>query len=273
MRRILLATALAAASIAVPTATGSVAEAQTTTSSNPWNVTVVRFAPGTTRAQMYTTVRNSGGVVATDLSQINALAVVSTNKAFRTDVKASSRVRACGWTRWSDPRRRRPALADGRQQHAPDRAPRHRPGPGPVPRRDVVPGGDEPRGHPAVGRQPDGRPRRLGEDARRPHRPRRRDRLRAGRLAQGAGSQLRQAELREHDPVQRPDPAVRPGSRPEGLLLDRHRGPRHLGRQPDRRCRQRVRLQRGGAQRPGDGVQGVVHDARRWSDHAGSSTA
>ena len=93
MRRILLATALAAASIAVPTATGSVAEAQTTTS-NPWKVTVVRFAPGTTRAQMYTTVKNSGGVVATDLSKINALAVVSTNKAFRTDVKANPRVRA-----------------------------------------------------------------------------------------------------------------------------------------------------------------------------------
>ena len=94
VRRVLLATALAAVSIAVPTATSSVAAAPTTTSSNPWNVSVVRFAPGTTRAQMYTTVKNSGGVVTTDLSQINALAVVSTNKAFRTDVKANARVRA-----------------------------------------------------------------------------------------------------------------------------------------------------------------------------------
>ncbi len=94
MRRVLLATALAAASIAVPTATSSVAAAPTTKSSNPWNVSVVRFAPGTTRAQMYTTVKNSGGVVTTDLSRINALAVVSTNKAFRTDVKANARVRA-----------------------------------------------------------------------------------------------------------------------------------------------------------------------------------
>src|SRR3954451_18761173 len=93
VRRILLAVALATASIAVPTATGSVAGAQATASSNPWNVTVVRFAPGTTRTQMYTTVKNSGGVVATDLSQINALAVVSTNKSFRADVKASTRVR------------------------------------------------------------------------------------------------------------------------------------------------------------------------------------
>ena len=93
MRRVLLATALAAASIAVPTATGSVAEAQTTTSSNPWNVTVVRFDPAR-RVPVSRRVKNSGGVVATDLSRINALAVVSTNKTFRTDVKASCRVRA-----------------------------------------------------------------------------------------------------------------------------------------------------------------------------------
>lgn len=92
MRRFLLASALAAASIGVPAMAGTVAEASPAASGNPWNVTVVRFDPGTTRAQMYAAVKASGGVVTTDLSKIGALAAVSTNKSFRSTMKGNARV-------------------------------------------------------------------------------------------------------------------------------------------------------------------------------------
>jgi subtilisin family serine protease len=49
---------------------------------NPFGVTMVRFAPGTTPAQMRATVAAAGGVVVTDLSAIHALAVVSRAKSF-----------------------------------------------------------------------------------------------------------------------------------------------------------------------------------------------
>ena len=49
---------------------------------NPFGVTVVRFAHGTTPAQMRSAVTASGGVVVGDLSAIDALAVVPTSTGF-----------------------------------------------------------------------------------------------------------------------------------------------------------------------------------------------
>ncbi|GCD88245.1 serine protease [Nocardioides sp. LS1] len=100
MRRFLLASAIAVAAIGMPAAATTVAQAQPTSSTNPWNVTVVRFAPGTTRDQMYAAVKASGGVVTTDLSKIGALAVVSTNGAFRSDVKGNSKVKSVWLDKW-----------------------------------------------------------------------------------------------------------------------------------------------------------------------------
>jgi subtilisin family serine protease len=65
---------------------------------NPWNVQVVRFAPGTTRDQMLAAVQAGGGQVASDLSRIGALAVVSTDKAFAAKARGNRAVRSV----WAD---------------------------------------------------------------------------------------------------------------------------------------------------------------------------
>jgi lantibiotic leader peptide-processing serine protease len=50
--------------------------------SNPFGITVVRFAPGTTPAQMRSAVSSAGGAVVTDLSRIGALAAVPRTDGF-----------------------------------------------------------------------------------------------------------------------------------------------------------------------------------------------
>src|SRR6476646_7308713 len=59
-----------------------------TAAGNPFGVTVVRFSPGSTPAQMRAAVTASGGVVVGDLSAIGALAVVPASAGFDSRVSA-----------------------------------------------------------------------------------------------------------------------------------------------------------------------------------------
>ena len=59
---------------------------------NPFGVTVVRFAPGTTSAQMRSSVAAAGGVVVDDLSAIRALAVVPRSSGFGARLAADRSV-------------------------------------------------------------------------------------------------------------------------------------------------------------------------------------
>jgi subtilisin family serine protease len=59
---------------------------------NPFGVTVVRFTPETTPAQMRAAVTAAGGVVVADLSQIDALAVVPRASAFGARLSSSRSV-------------------------------------------------------------------------------------------------------------------------------------------------------------------------------------
>jgi subtilisin family serine protease len=61
---------------------------------NPWGVMVVRFAKGTTKAQMQDAVTKAGGEVVTDLSKLNALAVLPKASDFATRIKASQGVQS-----------------------------------------------------------------------------------------------------------------------------------------------------------------------------------
>jgi subtilisin family serine protease len=61
---------------------------------NPFGVTVVRFAPETTPAQMRSTVAAAGGVAVGDLSAIDALAVVPRFPGFRARLSADGSVTA-----------------------------------------------------------------------------------------------------------------------------------------------------------------------------------
>ena len=59
---------------------------------NPFGVTVVRFSPQTTPAQMRSSVQAAGGVVVGDLSVIDALAVVPRSSSFRARLSADRSV-------------------------------------------------------------------------------------------------------------------------------------------------------------------------------------
>jgi uncharacterized lipoprotein YajG len=59
---------------------------------NPFGVTVVRFSPQTTPAQMRSSVQAAGGVVVGDLSAIDALAVVPRSSSFRARLSADRSV-------------------------------------------------------------------------------------------------------------------------------------------------------------------------------------
>src|SRR5580765_3488549 len=59
---------------------------------NPFGVTVVRFSPGTTPAQMRAAVTSAGGVVVADLSEIDALGVVPRSKSFAPRLATSKAV-------------------------------------------------------------------------------------------------------------------------------------------------------------------------------------
>jgi subtilisin family serine protease len=65
-----------------------------TAAGNPFGVTVVRFAHGTTPAQMRAAVTSSGGVVVGDLSAIDALAVVPSSDGFSASVSSKRSVTA-----------------------------------------------------------------------------------------------------------------------------------------------------------------------------------
>ena len=77
----LLAAFVAAFALAGPASAG-----------NPFGIRVVRFAPGTTPAEMRSAVASAGGVVVTDLSAIDALAVVSRSPRFAARLDANGAV-------------------------------------------------------------------------------------------------------------------------------------------------------------------------------------
>ena len=136
-----------------------------TAAGNPFGVTVVRFAPGSTPAQMRAAVTASGGVVVGDLSAIDALAVVPSSAGF--DGRVSSKRSVTG------------LFADtliGADRHDGMRAGGHGgdPGDGSSSR----PGRPMARALP-VGRRPDERPVRVAPHDRRPLDRRRGDRHRA----------------------------------------------------------------------------------------------
>jgi len=80
-------TLLLAASVAACTFAGAASA-----SGNPFDVTVVRFSPDTSPAQMRAAVTSAGGVVVGDLSAIDALAVVPRSSSFRTRIVSTRSV-------------------------------------------------------------------------------------------------------------------------------------------------------------------------------------
>jgi len=60
-----------------------------TAAGNPFGVSVVRFSPGSTPAQMRAAVTAAGGVVVADLSAIDALAVVPASASFDSRLEAA----------------------------------------------------------------------------------------------------------------------------------------------------------------------------------------
>src|SRR5262249_9547555 len=59
---------------------------------NPFGVTVVRFSPQTTPAQMRAAVTSAGGVVVADLSPIDAMAVVPRGSGFNARLSSTRSV-------------------------------------------------------------------------------------------------------------------------------------------------------------------------------------
>jgi subtilisin family serine protease len=59
---------------------------------NPFGVTLVRFSPGTSPAEMRSTVTSAGGIVVADLSPIHALAVVPRAKSFDASLASDGSV-------------------------------------------------------------------------------------------------------------------------------------------------------------------------------------
>ena len=98
-RKGLVCVALAAAACAVlPT----VATAKNDPRGNDLGIQVVRFANGTSAAAMRQAVADSGAQVVTDLSAIDALAVVPTGSGFDAKIKAQKGVRAAWLDRVSE---------------------------------------------------------------------------------------------------------------------------------------------------------------------------
>ena len=86
---------------------------------NPFGVTVVRFTPQTTPAQMRAQVVASGGVVVADLSPIDALAVVPRSSSFRARLASSPSVA----TLFQDPLLTSDGFADGGRGGGPGKVP------------------------------------------------------------------------------------------------------------------------------------------------------
>jgi hypothetical protein len=96
MRKTLAVMTVAVAAFA-GISTSAAAKPSAASNGNPWNVTVLRFAPGTSAADMAATVKSLGAVVTTDLSKIGVLAVVSTDRGLSAKARADQRVKAV-WT-------------------------------------------------------------------------------------------------------------------------------------------------------------------------------
>ena len=73
---------------------GALVFAGSAAASNPFGITVVRFAPGTPPAQMRAAVSSAGGVVVDDLSQISALAAASGTNGFADRIRRNPSVLA-----------------------------------------------------------------------------------------------------------------------------------------------------------------------------------
>jgi subtilisin family serine protease len=86
---------------------------------NPFGITIVRFARGTSPAQMQSAVANAGGDVVTDLSQVGALAVAPTAPDFRARIDSNSRVTSV----FSEPRFDAPFGRDGSEVSPPVASP------------------------------------------------------------------------------------------------------------------------------------------------------
>jgi subtilisin family serine protease len=86
---------------------------------NPFGITIVRFAGGTSPAQMQSAVANAGGDVVTDLSQVGALAVAPTAPDFRARIDSNSRVTSV----FSEPRFDAPFGRDGSEVSRPVASP------------------------------------------------------------------------------------------------------------------------------------------------------
>jgi hypothetical protein len=113
VKRLVLLVLCAAACLSVPPGNARAG-------SNPFGVTIVRFAPGTTPSQMQESVAAAGGQVVTDLSPLGAMAVASSAPDFRAKLGADSRVATFFGESMFDG----PALNDGRGAGSPIDAPR-----------------------------------------------------------------------------------------------------------------------------------------------------
>jgi subtilisin family serine protease len=113
VKRLVLLSACAAAFLAV-------SPGYARAGSNPFGVTIVRFAAGTTPGQMRAAVTAAGGDVVTDLSPLGAMAVASSAPDFRAKLGADSRVATFFGESMFDG----PALDDGTRGGSPIDAPR-----------------------------------------------------------------------------------------------------------------------------------------------------
>jgi subtilisin family serine protease len=86
----LVTVALAAVACTLPAAASAASDPR----GNDLGIQVVRFAKGTSPAAMRQAVTNAGGEVVTDLSALNALAVVPTRSSFKSTVKGEKGVKA-----------------------------------------------------------------------------------------------------------------------------------------------------------------------------------
>ena len=108
-RLLVAVAALAGASLlaVVPSLAAPAAGAKTDPRGNPFGIQVIRVAPGTSPAAMRHAVSDSGAEVLTDLSALNAMAVVPSNAAtFASKIKTQNGYRAA----WVDHRFKSSAL-------------------------------------------------------------------------------------------------------------------------------------------------------------------
>jgi lantibiotic leader peptide-processing serine protease len=85
------------------------APAHAKSGANPFGITIVRFARGTTPAQMQAAVAGADGTVVNDLSAVRALAVASTGPDFRARIGVDARVTSV----FAEPRFDAPVGRDG----------------------------------------------------------------------------------------------------------------------------------------------------------------